>query len=86
MKTIEPGDRVVAVRWQVPPVPPGGTKDDRGLIRDAAGDVVTIDDNVTVPAGTHGTVDSIDDAGTLHVVWDNGSRLGLTAGDQWMPA
>ena len=81
-----PGDRVMAVRWQTRDVPPGGTKDEQGLIRDGAGQVVTIDDNVTVPAGTTGTVDSIDDVGTVHVRWDNGSRLGLTANDVWAPA
>jgi hypothetical protein len=80
------GDRLMAVRWGCKEVPPGGTKDELGLIRDAAGDVVTIDDNVTVPAGTLGTVTDIDDAGTLHVEWDNGSRLGLTAEDEWVPA
>lgn len=80
------GARLMAVRWQTKDVPPGGTKDDQGLIRDAQGDVVTIDDNVTVPAGTLGTVTDIDDAGTIHVEWDNGCRLGITAGDEWVPA
>lgn len=36
-----------------------------------------IDDNTTVPPGIEGTVASIDDGGTVHVDWDNGSRIGL---------
>lgn len=86
MIDVEPGARVVALHWQTKDVPPGGTKDELGQIRDAAGAFVTIDDNVTVPTGTRGTVDSIDDAGTVHVVWDNGCRLGLTENDQWRRA
>lgn len=54
-----------------------GPRDEFGLVRDVNGDVLTIDDNVTVPPGTEGTVDSVDDAGTIHVDWDNGSRIGL---------
>lgn len=36
--------------------------------------------------GCLGTVTSIDDVGTVHVNWDNGSTLGLVwdAGDRWM--
>ena len=30
-----------------------------------------------VPAGTKGTVDSVDDSGQIHVNWDNGSTLAL---------
>lgn len=30
-----------------------------------------------VPTGTIGTVDHVDDAGTIHMIWDNGSSLGL---------
>lgn len=34
----------------------------------------------TIPAGTEGTVVSVDGLGTLHVEWDNGSKLGLIPG------
>jgi Domain of unknown function (DUF4314) len=30
-----------------------------------------------LPIGAEGTVVSIDDLGTIHVDWDNGSRLGM---------
>lgn len=34
--------------------------------------------------GATGTVDCIDDLGTIHVSWDGGSRLGLITGvDRW---
>lgn len=34
--------------------------------------------------GATGTVDCIDDIGTIHVIWDSGSRLGLITGvDRW---
>lgn len=35
--------------------------------------------------GVEGTVDSVDDIGTVHVRWDNGSMLGLVwdDGDRW---
>ena len=76
-----PGDRVRAVRFAVSKE---GTVDEQGLIHDETGAVVSVDDNVIVPPGTLGTVDSADDMGTLHVVWDNGSRLGLLPGaDEW---
>lgn len=31
--------------------------------------------------GTEGTVEFVDDTGTLHVKWDNGSTLGLIPGE-----
>lgn len=34
-----------------------------------------------VPPGTIGTVDFVDDAGTIHVHWENGSSLGLIEGE-----
>jgi hypothetical protein len=35
--------------------------------------------------GDEGTVAFVDDLGTVHVDWDNGSNLGLVPGeDQWI--
>lgn len=34
-----------------------------------------------MPTGTRGTVDCVDDTGTIHVVWDNGCRLGVVYGE-----
>ena len=33
-----------------------------------------------LPEGTRGTVDAVDDIGTIHVRWDNGSGLGVVYG------
>ena len=33
-----------------------------------------------LPEGTKGTVDAVDDIGTIHVRWDNGSGLGIVPG------
>jgi hypothetical protein len=38
----------------------------------------------SIMPGTEGTVDFVDDVGTVHVTWDDGRRLGLIAGeDRW---
>ena len=34
-----------------------------------------------IPQGTQGTVLSVDDIGTIHVSWDNGSGLGVAYGE-----
>ena len=34
-----------------------------------------------IEAGTQGTVESVDDAGTLHMRWDNGRTLGIVPGE-----
>lgn len=42
------------------------------------------DDNLSVPQGTEGTVRDVDDAGTVHVSWDNGRSIGLIPNvDTW---
>ncbi len=44
----------------------------------------TSDPYTRLRAGTLGTVSFEDDAGTVHVEWDDGSSLGLVAGeDMW---
>lgn len=43
-------------------------------------EVVNMDDTQAVPPGTQGKVDFVDDMGTIHVSWDNGSTLGLIDG------
>jgi hypothetical protein len=41
-----------------------------------------VSDYMTVPSGTKGTVRRVDDAGTVHVDWENGAKLGVTFDDQ----
>ncbi len=40
-----------------------------------------MDDRQAPPVGTKGTVIGVDDIGTIHVRWDNGSSLGLVYGE-----
>lgn len=44
-------------------------------------EVVQMNDEQAVPNGTLGTVEFVDDIGTIHVAWDNGSTLGLIHGE-----
>ena len=39
------------------------------------------DPYVVMPAGTRGTVETVDDTGTIHVRWDNGHSLGVVYGE-----
>ena len=40
-------------------------------------EVISMDDPRPIPSGTKGTVDVVDDVGTVHCTFDNGRRLGL---------
>ncbi len=45
-------------------------------------ELVHMDDPYTkIPEGTKGTVLVVDDTGTIHVKWDNGSSLGIVYGE-----
>ena len=39
-----------------------------------------MDDAFAPPAGTIGKVDIVDDNGVVHMIWQNGSSLGLIVG------
>ena len=43
--------------------------------------VLTTDKFTTLKPGDRGTVDFVDDLGTIHITWDNGSNLGLVPGE-----
>lgn len=43
-------------------------------------EILRMDDDQAPPVGTLGTVVAVDDIGTIHVKWDNGSNLGLVFG------
>ena len=48
--------------------------------------VHTDDPYTDLTPGSEGTVDYVDDAGTVHVKWDDGSTLGMISGvDEWTP-
>lgn len=44
-------------------------------------ELVEMDDRFAPPVGTQGTVTSVDDIGTVHVNWDNGSTIGAVYGE-----
>lgn len=39
--------------------------------------IIEMIDDYAVPSGTEGTIKFVDDMGTIHVQWDNGSSLGI---------
>ena len=44
-------------------------------------ELVQMDDPQAPSIGTKGTVTGVDDIGTIHVKWDNGSGLGVAYGE-----
>ena len=43
--------------------------------------ISTSDPYTTLKPGDRGTVDFVDDLGTIHITWSNGSRLSLIPGE-----
>ncbi len=43
--------------------------------------LTAMSDRFAPPIGTLGTVMLVDDIGTIHVAWDNGSTLGVAYGE-----
>lgn len=43
--------------------------------------LVKMEDVQAPPIGTQGTVQLVDDVGTIMVDWDNGSKLGIVLGE-----
>ena len=43
--------------------------------------LIYMNDKCAVPSGTKGTVSFVDDIGTIHINWENGSSLGLVYGE-----
>ena len=44
-------------------------------------ELLKMSDVQALPTGTRGTVNHIDDAGTIHINWDTGSSLGVVFGE-----
>lgn len=44
-------------------------------------ELVQMDDPQAPPIGTLGTVDGVDDTGSLLMIWDNGSHLNVVYGE-----
>ena len=51
-------------------------------------ELIRLDDPYrTIPAGTIGTVEFVDDAGQIHTVWEDNGSLALIPGeDEWKKA
>lgn len=47
-------------------------------------ELISMDDREAPPEGTQGTVTHVDDIGTIHVKWDNGSNLGVLYGEDFV--
>lgn len=46
--------------------------------------LISMSDSQAPPKGTIGKITAIDDIGTIHMAWHNGSTLGLIEGvDKW---
>ena len=43
-------------------------------------ELIRMDDAMSPPAGTHGTIRGVDDAGDILITWDTGSTLKLIIG------
>ena len=43
--------------------------------------ISTTDPYTELKPGDRGTVNFVDDLGTIHIIWDNGSQLGLVPGE-----
>ena len=66
------------------PKPPNPTKCDlmKNQLEGKRIELVSTSDPYTnLKAGDLGTVEFVDDMGTVHVAWDNGSMLGLVPGE-----
>lgn len=46
--------------------------------------LIRMDDVQAPPSGTIGTVTCVDDIGTIHMMWNNGSSLGLVPDDKFV--
>lgn len=44
-------------------------------------ELIKMNDTQAPPTGTKGTVDYVDDIGTIHMIWETGSTLGLIEGE-----
>ncbi|MBT1017594.1 DUF4314 domain-containing protein [Canibacter sp. lx-72] len=75
------GDLAGSAAWRTPP-----TEDTQPAVKPSlVGRRIRLDDTsdpyTTLTPGTEGTINQIDDLGTIHVSWDNGSTLGLVPGE-----